>query len=108
MDLFEIGSRDEPYGAFNQLREASALHEGPDGYWYVTRYADIQRILRDPSLVSGTGVIDSLGLTPGPLYDAMTSWLMALDGEAHGRVRRLISGVFTPRAVEALRVRIDG
>jgi cytochrome P450 len=107
VDLFEIALRDDPYPGLAQLREASAVHAGPYGYWYVSRYDDIQRLLRDPAMVSGTGVIDSLGLTSGPLFDVMTSWLMALDGDAHGRARRLISSVFTPRAVEGLRPRIE-
>jgi len=103
VDLFEIALRDDPYPAYAALREEAPVHAGDGGYWYVTRYDDIQRLLRDPSLVAGTGVVDSLGLTEGPLYDAMTTWLMALDGPAHTRARRLISSVFTPRAVEALR-----
>ncbi|HEV8297232.1 MAG TPA: cytochrome P450 [Acidimicrobiales bacterium] len=103
MNLFEIALLDDPYPAYAELRESRAVHDGGSGYWYVTRYDEIQRLLRDPSLVSGTGVVDSLGLTEGPLYDVMTSWLMALDGNAHARVRRLISGVFTPRAVERMR-----
>jgi cytochrome P450 len=103
VNLFEIASLDDPYPAYAELRESSPVHDSGSGYWYVTRYDDIQRLLRDPSLVSGTGVLDSLGLTTGPLFDVMSSWLMALDGNAHARVRKLISGVFTPRAVERMR-----
>jgi cytochrome P450 len=33
----------------------------------------------------------------------MESWMMALDGAAHARTRRLISRAFTPSAVESLR-----
>jgi cytochrome P450 len=33
----------------------------------------------------------------------MTTWMMAVDGPEHTRVRKLVSRAFTPRAVEALR-----
>jgi cytochrome P450 len=108
MDLFEVGLRDDPYPAYAELREAAAVHHAADGYWYVTRYDDINRLLRDPALVSGTGVVDSLGLRDGPLYDVMTTWLMAIDGPPHTRARRLVSSIFTPRAVEAMRGEIVG
>src|SRR5262245_24701650 len=44
-----------------------------------------------------------MGITSGPLYDLMTTWMMAIDGPEHTRVRKLVSRAFTPRAVEALR-----
>ncbi len=50
---------------------------------------------------------DSLGLTSGPLRELMESWMMALDGDAHSRVRRLISRAFTPSAVESLRPDVE-
>jgi cytochrome P450 len=103
MSLFEIALLDDPYAAYAELREAAAVHHADDGTWYVTRYDDITRLLRDPSLVSGTGVADSLGLHDGPVYDAMAIWLMAIDGPAHARARRLVSSMFTPRAVEGMR-----
>lgn len=83
------------------------MYQTDFGYWYVSRYADANALVRDGRLGSGRGVPDSFGLTSGPLYDIMTSWLMALDGPAHTRVRRLISRAFTPRAVEALRPTIE-
>ncbi|HZQ57065.1 MAG TPA: cytochrome P450 [Acidimicrobiales bacterium] len=108
MNLFEIGVLDDPYPAYAELREAGALHHTDDGYWCVTRYEDISRLLRDSSLVSGTGVADSLGLHEGPLYDAMGTWLMAIDGAPHARARRLVSAMFTPRAVEGMRADVVG
>jgi cytochrome P450 len=103
VNLFEMATLDDPYPAYAQLREAGPLHHGDDGMWYVTRYEDIQRLLRDRRLVAGTGVASSFGLSEGPVYEAMTSWLMALDGGTHARTRRLVSSAFGPKAVQALR-----
>jgi cytochrome P450 len=103
VNLFQIATLDDPYPAYAQLREAGPLHHGEDGMWYVTRYADVRALLRDKRLVAGTGVASSFGLSEGPVYDAMTAWLMALDGAAHGRARRLASSAFGPTAVQAMR-----
>jgi cytochrome P450 len=103
VNLFEIAMLDDPYPAYAELREAGPLHHGDDGMWYVTRYGDIQRLLRDRRLVAGTGVASSFGLSDGPVYEAMTSWLMALDGGTHARTRRLVSSAFGPKAVQAMR-----
>jgi cytochrome P450 len=103
MNLFQIAMLDDPYPAYAELREAGPLHYGDDGMWYVTRYADIQALLRDKRLVAGAGVANSFGLSEGPVHDAMNAWLMALDGAEHARPRRLVSSAFGPTAVQAMR-----
>ena len=97
----------DPYPLFDRLREEDPVYATNFGYWYVSRYDDANRLLRDPALGAGRGVPDSMGITSGPLYDLMTTWMMAIDGAEHTRVRRLISRAFTPRAVEAMRPRIQ-
>jgi len=103
-DFFAPSTRDDPYSLFNRLRTNDPVFETDFGYWYVSRYDDVAKLLRDPRLISGQGVPDSLGVREGTLRDVMDAWLMATDGAAHARTRRLISRAFTPRAVEALRV----
>jgi pimeloyl-[acyl-carrier protein] synthase len=98
----------DPYLLFDRLREEDPVYATNFGYWYVSRYEDANRMLRDPALGAGRGVPDSMGITSGPLYDLMTTWMMAIDGPAHTRVRKLISRAFTPRAVDAMRPAIQG
>jgi cytochrome P450 len=95
--------RDDPHPLFRALREHDPVYDTGYGYWYVSRYDDASALLRDERLVAGKGVPDSLGLTAGPLRDVMDAWMMAIDGAAHARTRRLISRAFTPRAVEGMR-----
>src|ERR1700678_2166624 len=103
-DFFAPSTRDDPYSLFNRLRSNDPVFETDFGYWYVTRYDDVAKLLRDARLIAGQGVPDSLGVREGTLRAVMDAWLMATDGAAHARTRRLISRAFTPRAVEALRV----
>jgi cytochrome P450 len=105
--FFSMETLADPYPVFDRLREEDPVHETNFGYWYVSRYDDANRMLRDADLGAGRGVPDSMGITSGPLYDLMTTWMMAIDGPAHTRVRRLISRAFTPRAVEAMRPSIQ-
>ena len=102
-DFFAPSTRDDPYSLFNRLRTNDPVFETDFGYWYVTRYDDVAKLLRDTRLIAGQGVPDSLGVREGTLRSVMDAWLMATDGAAHARTRRLISRAFTPRAVEDLR-----
>jgi cytochrome P450 len=105
-DFFSDEARDDPYPLFHRLRTHDPVYETDFGYWYVSRYDDVVRLLRDTRLTSGRGVPDSLGVTDGPLRALMDAWMMALDGPAHRRARALVSRAFTPRAVADLRPQI--
>jgi cytochrome P450 len=106
-DFFSYDTVVDPYPVFDRLREQDPVFETNFGYWYVSRYDEANRLLRDSSLGAGRGVPDSMGITSGPLYDLMTTWMMAIDGPEHSRVRRLVSRAFTPRAVDAMRPQIQ-
>jgi cytochrome P450 len=51
-------------------------------------------------------LLELQGLTEGIVYDGTTRGLMAQSGQAHARLRRLVSAAFTPRQVERLRPRL--
>ena len=106
-DLFGAAVRDDPFTFFTRMRDNDPVLATGFGYWYVTRHADGAELLRDPAMRAGHGVPDSLGLGLGPLRSLMETWMMARDGAEHARVRKLISRVFTPRAVETLRPTIQ-
>lgn len=102
-EFFSPETLNDPFPLFNRLRDNDPLYQTDFGYWYVSRYDDVVTLLRDTRLTSGRGVPDSLGITEDPLRAIMDSWMMALDGEAHSRARRMISRAFTPRAVDGMR-----
>lgn len=70
----------------------------------VLSYELVRVVLRDPRFVSAHGLgLDLQGITSGPLWDRATTSILSLDGEAHHRLRRLVSKAFAPRGAERLR-----
>jgi cytochrome P450 len=101
-DLF---ANHEPWEVFERLqREAPVyFHPEPDGrgFWALTKYEDVQAVLRDPktfsSEVGGAAMIEDL---PEDVLEVRRNFL-EFDPPKHGRYRRLISKNFTPGAVGA-------
>jgi len=106
--------RDDPYPLFARVRELAPVHRVilADGHeaWLVVRYDEALAALNDPrlskdmhtALATGTNVV-SEGL-PGP---AFARHMLSVDPPDHTRLRRLVSAVFTPRRIEALRPRVQ-
>jgi cytochrome P450 len=72
----------------------------------VLRYDQVSRLIRHPALRQGSRRWPAHhGITCGPFADWWASWVLNLEGEAHQRMRRLLSPAFSRRIVEALRPR---
>ena len=72
----------------------------------VLRYDQVSRLIRHPALRQGSRLWPAHhGITSGPFADWWSSWVLNLEGEAHHRMRRLLSPAFSRRIVEALRPR---
>lgn len=93
----------EPWEVFDLLQREAPVHFHPEpggrGFWVLTKYDDVQAVLRDPktfsSEVGGSATIDDL---PEDVLAVRRSFL-EFDPPKHGRYRRLISTSFTPGAV---------
>jgi len=99
LDLFESGA---PWPIFTELRETVPLHwsdeESPNhGFWSVTRYHDIVRVLRDPETFTSER-FTNLEEVDDEQEEARRS-LLETDGSRHRALRRLLQGQFTPAAV---------
>jgi cytochrome P450 len=110
-DPFEPGFDAWPYDQYQRLRDAEPVHWSDllCG-WVVTRYDDVTRLLRDPTLSS-----DLERATPSPVVDLLRArarrreggtTLVLEDDPSHARIRRLIHAPFTARRVEALRAAV--
>jgi cytochrome P450 len=72
----------------------------------VLRHDQVSRLIRHPALRQGSRLWPAHhGITSGPFADWWASWVLNLEGEAHRRMRRLLSPAFSRRIVEALRPR---
>jgi cholest-4-en-3-one 26-monooxygenase len=105
-----------PHAAFREVREAQPVFWFPqpgghrDGFWVVTRLADVQEVSRTPETFSSAtrGAILSLGSADEEDAGlAMTQLLMLnMDAPGHGRLRNIVSRAFTPRVIRGLEDRL--
>jgi cytochrome P450 len=102
--------RADPYPHYRRLREADPVHRTPFGYFVLSRYDDVDAILRDPrsssDFPSDPTWARHRGGPDSPIVCSTRHWMMMLDGAPHRRIRQLIGRAFSARAVERLRPRI--
>jgi cytochrome P450 len=89
-----------PYPYYHALREYAPVHRLPDGSYFLSRYADCVAVYKDAAAFSSDKrrefkpkYGDSL------LFEHHTTSLVFNDPPLHTRVRRIIAGAFTPRAI---------
>lgn len=94
---------DDPYPTYRALREHAPVKRLPGGGVMLTRYADVHAVYRDTAAYSSD---KSREFAPkygaSPLFDHHTTSLVFNDPPLHSRVRRLIAGALTPRAIAAM------
>jgi cytochrome P450 len=96
---------DSLFSWFREMHEKHPVHHDAEYGWQLFRHADIARVLTDPKTFSSDTV--SLYNEPQPDFDLfLTGNLVTSDAPHHRKLRRVISGAFTPRAVSGLAERI--
>lgn len=108
-DMADPGFRRDPYARYAELRESDVLHRTRDGFWVLTRHADVLAAVRDHRLSSNPAHIqraDDERASLPYLGDMGIQLLLTADPPDHTRLRRLANKAFTPRAVERLRPRV--
>ena len=94
---------DDPYPTYRALRESEPVYRLPDGSLFLTRYADMERVYKDTATFSSDKKIEfKPKFGDSPLYQHHTMSLVFSDPPLHTRVRRLINGALTPRAIADL------
>lgn len=106
----------DPYPTLRRMREEDPVYWHPLlKSWVLTRYSDVQRVLRDSRSEYSNSKVEQYGLgapesSRGKLevFNAFVSkWLAFMDPPAHTRLRSMISRAFTVHAVERLRPRVQ-
>lgn len=108
VDPFDAAHRADPYAAYGALRRPGPVRLPQEGFWALTTYADVSAALKDRRL--GMGAFNETRRTwmgSGPAYALSRPWMLFRDPPDHTRLRGLVSQAFTPRAVEAMRPRVQ-
>ncbi len=98
----------QPHDQFAWLREHSPVHwhpePGADGFWAVTRYADVRAVGRDPATFSSTPTV----LIPDEAVELGDHRMMlTTDPPRHSALRKIVAREFIPKAAQAMRPRIE-
>jgi cytochrome P450 len=101
-----------PYPVYDRLRANQPVRQMPDGSWFLTRYADLTAVYRDakafssdkkvefaPKYLHAPWVDDADPAPASPLFAHHTTSLVFNDPPLHTRVRKLIMGALTRRAI---------
>lgn len=104
-DLAKLTSEfyDDPYPTYRALRENEPVKRLPSGTVFLTRYDDLVTTYKNTKSLSSDKKREfapKYGDTP--LYEHHTTSLVFNDPPAHTRVRRLIMGALSPRAIAGM------
>ncbi|MGH2346300.1 MAG: cytochrome P450 [Chloroflexota bacterium] len=90
-NLFSREPRQNPYPYYTELRDHAPVHRfEQNGFWAVSRYADVAFVLKRPDLFS------SSIMAP---FDAA---LLGADPPCHTRVRKIVAKIFTPQRLASI------
>lgn len=99
------GFHDDPYPFYRTLRERDPVRRMPDGSILLTRYADCLQVYKDASAYSSDKKAEFFPkYGDSPLFEHHTTSLVFNDPPLHTRVRKLIMGALSQRAVEAMEI----
>src|ERR671911_1745543 len=105
----------DPYPTYAELRDtAPVLYDEATDHWLVSRYEDVNSLLRDRRFGRTYHHIAThaeMGRPDepnwhGPFWNLIRAGILDMEPPDHTRVRRLVAKAFTPRFVESLRPRV--
>jgi cytochrome P450 len=104
-DLLQLppGFHDAPFPVYRALRDHAPVKAMPDGSYFLTRYDDLIAIYKNPKSFSSDKQREfKPKFGESLLYEHHTTSLVFSDPPLHTRVRKLISGALTPRAIAGM------
>jgi cytochrome P450 len=103
LDIFSADFHADPGASVEPLRPLTWLVQTPIGGMVIDR-GHVQLLLADRRLRSSVlELVEMQGLTGGRVHELLARSLLALEGNDHTRIRRLVSRAFTPRAIDPYR-----
>jgi cytochrome P450 len=101
----------DPYPTYQRFQEQAPVFRTPLGIWLVTRYEDVQTVLRDPRLehrfmdMARRRAGDRV--TTSPAFQSLARWILMMNAPDHTRIRGLMARAFSVKRVEGLRPRVQ-
>jgi cytochrome P450 len=100
-------TQDDLYTIVGRIRESDPVWKTPIGVYIVSRYADVDHLLKHT--VSGVrmrnGTLPSL--RPRPADHPRNLFMLSNDPPVHTRLRKLVQQAFTPRALARMAATVD-
>src|SRR5262245_7395303 len=98
-----------PHDVFRRLRREAPVYwhpqghaRGGPGFFVVSKYDDVRYVGRTPLVYSSEGGITVVQNPEQVDFEAGQSSMLQMDPPRHARYRKLVSGGFTPRRINAL------
>src|SRR3954468_6490718 len=102
IDLFGVDRLEAP-AVFQAVRKQHWLARMPMGFM-VTRHEDVVALLRERRFHSALAMIGQMaGVADEEFSNRQQRSILALEGDPHGRLRRLVAPAFTPKSADRLR-----
>ncbi|MEO0683263.1 MAG: cytochrome P450 [Pseudomonadota bacterium] len=98
------GFAEDPYPVYRALLEHAPVKRFADGSVMLSRWEDLDRVYRDTARFK-SAKFEEFAPKYGrdaPLYEHHTTSLVFNDPPLHTRVRRILAGALTPRAIAAM------
>jgi cytochrome P450 len=101
-DPFSADFFDDPYTTYRWLRDQAPVYHHPRyGFWALSRFADVCAAHQDWRTFSSTHGVTIADLTDAEYMSrGYGVSIITMDPPAHDRLRKLVSRVFAPRAIE--------
>jgi cytochrome P450 len=93
----------DPYPTYRALRQHEPVKQMANGSWFLTRYDDLVFAYKNTAVFSSDKKKEfAPKYGASALYEHHTTSLVFNDPPAHTRVRRLITGALSPRAITGM------
>lgn len=105
----------DPYPYFKVLREHDPVYWNQRyRTWFIHKHADVMDALRNPAFSSDrVRPVYEDRLSPEqrearwPTFEVLRHWMVFLDPPEHTRLRKVVQPAFTPKAIAAMRPRVE-
>ena len=102
------GFYDDPYPTYHALRAAAPVYRCPDGTFFLTHHADLERVYREPRVFSSDKQRQFRPVFgDSPLYEHHTTSLVFNDPPLHTHVRKAVGDALSPKAVTAMATALE-